>query len=342
MVLTSYLRTSDKIAHSTACAIASAILILSPFRHFIRMAKARFKQIAFPFFCFVAVSTMMARMFKPSAQLEMNEPSNPSRQWDAWLSEEMSSGRWAMPHTGVFCPPPETFGIKFIPLPPVGKVITTGENLVFVSDDFAWIHQQYGERIRLAFQEGNYGAKVTHRFPNGSPCRSDLSDTSFLTELEEDLAQRFNAIRFKLGASISVYRLSNPDGLPEPSSNWISEQWHTDNFDDSGFKLIIYMSDVDKENAPFEYQDPPTFVPVIPNNTSGIPEHLKRMGLYEEGLSRYLQIRFASRLNYVGKSVRVTGPAGTSILFKNSNLPHKGNYCRRGIRDVISFQFHSL
>lgn len=301
------------------------------------MAKSRFKKmtllVSIPFAVFAFFLSF------PSAHSETSDPYN---RWDAWLSEELLSGGWAMPHTGAFCPPPETFGIKFKPLPPVGKIKNPEGGLVLVTEDFAWIHQKYGGRIRKAFQDGGHGMRVTHRFPNGSPCRSELSDTSFLSELEESLAQRFHAVRFSQGVSIAVYRLSNPDGLPEPSSNWISEQWHTDNFDDDGFKLIVYFSDVAEDNAPFEYQDPPTFVPVIPKNTSGIPEHLTRVGWNLEGKSRYLQIRLASRLNYVGPSVRVTGHAGTSILFKNSNLPHKGNYCRRGFRDVISFQFHSL
>jgi len=271
--------------------------------------------------------------------------------WDTWLSDEFESGRWAEPHTGSFCPQPSTFGIKPKPLPnyaPLGffarffslKADDPGRELVKKTMDFAWICMKHGAHIKRMFDLREDGVRVTNAYANGTPCRSELTDTGFLKETERELGLLFDATPFEKNSRI-VYRLSNPDGLPEPSNNWISEQWHFDNFFDDGFKLLLYCSRVDDDNAPFEYQEPPTFVPTILKNTSGVDTHLRLAGWNITGMRKYLKLRMASRLNYVGSSTRVTGPAGTGILFKNSNLPHKGNYCRKGIRDVISFHFVS-
>ena len=83
--------------------------------------------------------------------------------------------------------------------------------------------------------------------------------------------------------------------------------------------MIVYLTNVSDESSPFEYKNPPEFIPVI----------------------RSVAITH-SRLSYGGPSTRVTGPAGTAVIFKNSNLPHKGNYfsgTQGGYRDVINFHF---
>jgi len=236
--------------------------------------------------------------------------------WSDWLLEEISSGRWAQPHRGAFSPPPSDFHMTFKKLPDE----LDGNRLLSATEDFAWIYHEHGEKIKLAFDKGGDTVKVTNRFPDGTPCRSELKDTGFLADVEQELGQRLNAFPHPTNG-LAVYRLSNPNGNLEPAKEWVSELWHIDNFDNDGFKVLVYCSDVDDDNAPFEYQDPPTFVPVIPRNTTNwFPN---------------------TRLNYIGPSLRLLGPAGTAIVFKNSNLPHKGNYCRIGIRDVIIFHFVS-
>ena len=238
--------------------------------------------------------------------------------WLDWISEETRSGRWAQPHRGAFCPPPSVFDISFKLLPNEfdGKrgLIQT------VTQDLAWIYHDHGRKIKDAFDAAGEGILVTNSFPDGTPCRSQLKDTRFLAGVEQELGQLFNAVPHPTNG-LAVYRMSNPKGLSEPEKEWVSETWHIDNFDDNGFKVLVYCSDVGDDNAPFEYQDPPTYVPVISRDTTNW---------------------FANtRLNYIGPSRRVLARAGTAIVFKNSNLPHKGNYCRRGIRDVIVFHFIS-
>lgn len=208
------------------------------------------------------------------------------------------------------------FDIKFKHLP---EVLVRRGGLVHVTQEFAYLYDLHGEAIKRAFEDEKQ-VRVSHRFPDGTPCRSELLDTSFLLAAESELSRRFNSVPHPTNGR-AVYRLSNPTGLPEPTKQWVSESWHIDNFDNNGFKLIVYCSHVNDDTAPFEYQEPPTFVPVLPRNTTTFVD---------------------TRLNYIGRSKRVLGNPGTAIMFKNSNVPHKGNYCRRGIRDVIVFHFLSI
>ena len=255
---------------------------------------------------FVVLTTVFAVVVAIAVQEQ-----GTTRQWRSWFRAAVATGRWTQPHPAALCPPPRAFKTRFAPLPapaPAGS-------LVHVTDAFAWLHDKFGGVVRDEFEDAR-NVRVTHRFPDGSPCRSELRDTRFLAAVERALARRFDARPHSTNGR-SVYRISNPSGIAEPSNHWVSEKWHIDNFTNDGFKLIVYCDAVGEENGPFEYQDPPTFVPILPRNAP-----------------------FAlSRLNYVGPSAIVTGPAGTGILFKNSNVPHKGNYCRRGVRDVINFHF---
>jgi len=236
--------------------------------------------------------------------------------WPEWISEEIRTGRWAAPHRGAFCPKPGDFGIAIKALPETRE---PERDLVRVTFEFAWLQRAYGNYIKRVFDNQGDSVRVSHRFPNGTPCRSQLVDTSFLADAERKLGRRFNAIPHPTNGR-DVYRLSNPDGLPEPTKQWVSEEWHVDNFDNDGFKLMVYLTDVDENTAPFEHQEPPTLIPVLPHNTTVFQD---------------------TRLNYVGRSKRIGGEAGTAIMFKNSNVPHKGNYCRQGLRDVIVFHFVS-
>ncbi len=234
--------------------------------------------------------------------------------WSSWVLEEIRTGRWTQPHDGAFCPSEKKFCEPTTALP---EKIDKNAKLVHVTSAFEWIYESYGDYVRRALDSGGDDVKVTHRYPTGEPCRSELIDTNFLAETERELGSRFNAKPHPTNGR-GVYRLSNPGGFPEPSTQWVSELWHIDNFSDMGFKILVYFSPVDDATAPFEYQDPPTFVPVLPKDMINFTD---------------------TRLNYVGKSKRVTGAAGTAIIFKNSNLPHKGNYCSLGVRDVVVFHF---
>ena len=208
-----------------------------------------------------------------------------------WLSEEIRSGRWYRPHSGAFCPPPSDSRLSLKLLP---NKLGGPQGLIQTTQDFAWIYHKHGSRIKKAFDTGHQ-IKVTNRFSDGTSCRSELKQTGFLADIEQELGKRFNALPHPTNG-LSVYRLSNPNGNLEPETEWVSESWHIDNFDNNGFKVIIYCSDVDGDNAPFEYQDPPAFVPVIPRNTTNW---------------------FANtRLNYIGPSSRVLGPAGSDCFQK--------------------------
>ena len=99
--------------------------------------------------------------------------------WPTWISQEIQSGRWALPHEDAFCPKPAAFGIKYKVLP---ENLPGSEELIRVTDEFVWLYHNHAQDIKSAFDKGGNNVLVTHRFPNGSPCRSQLRDTSFLDD----------------------------------------------------------------------------------------------------------------------------------------------------------------
>jgi len=234
--------------------------------------------------------------------------SAPGSVWFCWFWLQVASGRWSAPHRGEFVPQRFTSSLQRHAMFEHGPIVVD-RSLDALAEAFA------PERA-LRFAAGS-GARVSHAFPDGTPCRSELTDVDFLRPAERELARRLGGVKpFQGKQGLAVYQVENPHGLPEPTEGWVSEQWHIDNFADGGFKVIVYCSDVTASDAPFEHQDPPTLIPVLPP----APFRL-------------------TRLNYAGSSKQVLGPRGTTIFFMNSNQPHTGNYAVRGCRDVINFHF---
>jgi len=234
--------------------------------------------------------------------------SAPGSAWFCWFWLQVASGRWSAPHRGEFVPQRFTSSLQRHAMFEHGPIV--------VDRSLDALAEAFAPEVALRFAAGS-GARVSHAFPDGTPCRSELTDVDFLRPAERELARRLGGVKpFQGKQGLAVYRVENPHGLPEPTEGWVSEQWHIDNFADGGFKVIVYCSDVTASDAPFEHQDPPTLIPVLPP----APFRL-------------------TRLNYAGSSTQVLGPRGTTIFFMNSNLPHKGNYAVRGCRDVINFHF---
>lgn len=119
-----------------------------------------------------------------------------------------------------------------------------------------------------------------------------------------------------------VYR--TPVSSVTPSASWT---WHFDNHPREVVKVLIYLTDVGSEQAPFEYfarADGQRAVPGAPVTP-----------LFGDGR---VPAREIAELVAAGcEARRVTGPQGTAIVFDN-NVIHRATRATSGHRDVLVLQ----
>jgi hypothetical protein len=128
------------------------------------------------------------------------------------------------------------------------------------------------------------------------------------------------------GSHVIVDKVYAYRNLVADRAEEVSWLWHYDNHPREILKLMIYLTDVDEESGPFEYL-----------RCAGTAEAVRMTPRPLLGNSR-LSTRFLKRHIESGcRPHRVTGPAGTLILFDN-NIAHKANLARKRHRDVVTFQ----
>lgn len=115
------------------------------------------------------------------------------------------------------------------------------------------------------------------------------------------------------------------------SASWL---WHWDNNPDEIFKIIIYLTDVGRDEGPFEF--------MVDENGDPVMKHSTRTGHDNWNKppngSRVLANEIKSIKDKGGKSVRVTGKRGTVIVF-NNNIVHRANVPAKGkTRDIMTLR----
>lgn len=118
-----------------------------------------------------------------------------------------------------------------------------------------------------------------------------------------------------------VYR--SPVSRQSPQASWL---WHFDNHPREMLKVMVYLSDVDDESAPFEYlhdarRRPRMGAPLAPLH----------------GDSRVTAAQIERDLRDGWRTHRVTGPIGTVLVF-DDNVVHRGTLARSRHRDVVVYQ----
>lgn len=120
-----------------------------------------------------------------------------------------------------------------------------------------------------------------------------------------------------------VYVYRSPVSRQVPKASWL---WHFDNHPREMLKVMIYLTDVDEESAPFEYL----------RDADGRPRFGAPLApLY--GDSRVPAAEVERCLENGWHSHKVTGPAGTVLVF-DDNVVHRGTLARSRHRDVIVYQ----
>lgn len=102
--------------------------------------------------------------------------------------------------------------------------------------------------------------------------------------------------------------------------------FHSDRHYEDTIRMIVYMCDVDEDNAPFEYIRHKETKKTVRIKTADHPKYTKNGRISEESLNNYLKNGY--------ERVKVTGKKGTTILF-DSKIIHKANTPKNTTRIVL-------
>lgn len=163
---------------------------------------------------------------------------------------------------------------------------------------------------------------------NGDVITIQLTDPFDIEGLEELCRPIMEELEQKIYRSYAivdkVYVYRSPVSRQIPDASWL---WHYDNHPHAILKVMIYLTDVSDQSAPFEYlRCAKSLKPVL---GSPLAPLYGASRISERVLARYFSKGFEGH--------KVTGPRGTIILFDN-NIIHKGNLALQTYRDVITFQ----
>ena len=128
-------------------------------------------------------------------------------------------------------------------------------------------------------------------------------------------------------SAIHIYRNIKFDG--QPLSSWL---WHYDNNPKEAVKMLVYLTDVGEDNAPFEYMVRDGEAKKMETSRTGF-NHWKPPYIPNSRISAQM-ISDLEKEGY--KKKKITGPAGT-ILFFDNNIIHRATSPKDGYRDVAIF-----
>ena len=129
-------------------------------------------------------------------------------------------------------------------------------------------------------------------------------------------------------SAIHAYRNIQTDS-PEVSS-WL---WHYDNNPKEAVKLLVYLTDVSEDTAPFELLTSPQGGAVKMSTSRTGPNHWGPPYIHNSRIPKDMMENFQSQ---GFENNKVVGPKGTTLFFDN-NIIHKANIPTEGYRDVIIY-----
>jgi hypothetical protein len=146
-----------------------------------------------------------------------------------------------------------------------------------------------------------------------------------LRELSEPLLDEIERAvygAFTIVDRVYVYR--SPVSHATPRASWL---WHFDNHPREMLKVMVYLTDVDEDSAPFEY---------LRRRDDGRPMY----GAPLAPMHHHSRIAPGVVDGYLAnghETHRVTGPRGTVIVF-DDNVIHRATLARSAPRDVVVCQ----
>lgn len=161
-----------------------------------------------------------------------------------------------------------------------------------------------------------------------SPITIELGDPFVLEGLHELCDPLLTGLEasvygsYTIADKVYVYRTLVSTARPQKS--WL---WHFDNHPRELLKLMVYLTDVEDGNAPFEY---------LRHRATGAPLYGSPIAP-TFGTSRVSGEQVEAVLRDGWERRRITGPRGTMILF-DDNVVHRATMATTGHRDVVVFQ----
>jgi hypothetical protein len=120
-----------------------------------------------------------------------------------------------------------------------------------------------------------------------------------------------------------VYVYRNLVTRQQEQVSWL---WHYDNHPTEVMKVMIYLTEVGPQNAPFEY---------VRRKDSGEPMQFVPKPLL--GNSRVNAEKVSELLANGHEAFKATGPKGTMLIF-DDNVLHRATFAREGRRDALVYQ----
>jgi hypothetical protein len=144
-------------------------------------------------------------------------------------------------------------------------------------------------------------------------------------ELSAAIVERLEQRVFGSHAIVDrVFLYRSPVSRQRPRASWL---WHYDNYPREILKVMIYLSEVCDDTAPFEYLRHVRTGAALPGTPLSPGYGDSRLD--EAALARLARDGYQPH--------RVTGPAGTMLIFDN-NVVHRATLAERAHRDVLVLQ----
>lgn len=228
------------------------------------------------------------------------------------------------------------------------RVVSFGatDNIIDLPDDYLGLVDRVSESAKAGFAQSKECSffpglaeallpERTEDIPeigNGEVIIIQLNNPFDIDGLEDLCRPIMRELERKIyGAYLTVekvYLYRSPLSSQTPRVSWL---WHFDNHPYEVLKVMIYLTDVDDQSAPFEYlRNAEVAEPVAGSPIAPLYGHSR---IPRKKLTRYLEKGFVRR--------KVIGQKGTMILFDNDVI-HRGNLASQTCRDVLIFQVRPI
>lgn len=204
-------------------------------------------------------------------------------------------------------------------------------DLVELPENYSQIIKSLSEKVDQKVNDPN--EHYNDPSAKGQPLAIQIKNIWDIPELEQianavlpSLERNVFASYIHLSA-IHMYRNIKFDG--EPLSSWL---WHYDNNPKEAVKMLVYLTDVSEDNAPFEYMVRDGEARKMETSRTGFghwkPPYISNSRIPPQMISDLESEGYRKK--------KITGPAGT-ILFFDNNIIHRATSPITGYRDVAIF-----
>jgi len=165
-------------------------------------------------------------------------------------------------------------------------------------------------------------------------CELDKILKILMPMIERDFFQSNAAVSYEM-----MYRnIVRPEPEPDNDTTW---QWHFDSYPEEANKIMIYLTDVTDDDAPFTYLVDSNENPMLLKSNAKYIDPKKNLRLDYKELNDFdgsrVPIAWINEKKSQGCKEKIwTGKKGSFAFFR-PNVIHKATVAKRNHRDVMSF-----